>query len=151
MKVCIYTNGGGEGVLATDAAESLGLELPETPRYLKERLKQILPSFASVHNPIDTTAQAAEDQYLQGLKVLLEDRYFDAVLAILLPQLPLYSKNFPKKFVEIYNKQKPIVFVIYGGFFAKEVAEELENIVPVFESPIQATRSLKLLKTILSE
>jgi len=151
MKVCIYTNGGGEGVLATDAAESLGLEIPETPEHLKEKLKQILPSFASLHNPIDTTAQASEDQYLQGLKVLLEDSCFDAILAILLPQLPLYSRSFPKKFTEIYKKQKPIVFVIYGGSFAKEIAEELERVVPVFENPIQASKSIRLLKSIFFE
>ncbi len=148
MRVCVYTNGGGEGVLATDALESLGLEIPETPEYLKEKLKQVLPPFASLHNPIDTTAQASEDQYLEGLKILLEDDYFDAILAILLPQLPWYTENFPKKFKEIYKKQKPIVFVIYGGFYAKKIAEELERIVPVFESPVQASKAIKLLDEI---
>ncbi len=146
MRIVVYTNGGGEGVLATDALESLGLEVPETPEYLKEKLKHILPSFASLHNPIDTTAQASEDQYLKGLKILLEDSYFDTILAILLPQLPWYTKNFPKKFKEIYKKQKPVIFVIYGGSFAKRIAEELEKIVPVFESPIQASKAVWILK-----
>ena len=150
MRVCVYTNGGGEGVLATDALESLGLEVPETSEKLKEKLKNILPSFASLHNPIDTTAQATEDQYLEGLKIILESDEFDAILAILLPQLPWYTEKFVEKFKEIYKKQKPVVFVIYGGFFAKKIAEEMKKIVPVFETPIQAAKSLYFLSKILN-
>jgi len=142
MKVCIYTNGGGEGVLAADAIESFGLEIPETPEHLKEKLKKILPSFASLKNPIDTTAQASEDIYLEGLRILLEDSYFDSILAILLPQLPWYTEKFSEKFKEIYKKQKPLVFVIYGGYFAEKLTKSLETIVPVFKYPNQAAKAI---------
>ena len=145
MKVCIYTNGGGEGVLATDALESLGLEIPEVPSELKNKLSKVLPDFASFHNPIDTTAQASEEQYIEGLKIILEDSFFDGILAILLPQLPWYTTNFVDLFKKVFNKQKPVIFVIYGGLYAKNLAQLLENIVPVFENPIQAAKAFWLL------
>jgi len=145
MKVCIYTNGGGEGVLATDALESLGLEIPETPDNLKQKLSKVLDNFASFHNPIDTTAQASEEQYVEGLKIILNDDYFDGILAILLPQLPWYTQNFINLFKRAFNKQKPVIFVIYGGLYAKTLAEALDELVPVFESPIQAAKAFWIL------
>jgi len=150
MKVCIYTNGGGEGVLAADAIESFGLEIPETPDYLKEKLNKILPPFASLKNPIDTTAQAPEDAYLEGLRILLEDSYFDLILAILLPQLPWYTEKFTEKFKEIYKKQKPLVFVIYGGHFAEKLTKSLETVVPVFKFPNQAAKAIWFLSNVIS-
>ena len=148
MKVAIYTNGGGEGVLASDALENLKLEVPRTPTNIKKKLKNILPNFASLDNPIDTTAQATEDQYLKGLEILLNSKYFDSILAILLPQLPWYTENFHEKFSKIYKKQKPIVFVIYGGINTKKIVNHLEKYVPIFDNPEQAAKSIWFLSKI---
>lgn len=146
MKACVYTNGGGEGVLSADALELYKIEISETPENLKNKLKKVLPSFSSLHNPIDTTAQASEDQYLEGLRIILEDSFFDIIIAILLPQLPLYTLDFPKKFSKIYKGQKPLIFIVYGGVFAKKIAKELEKYVPVFDSPIQAAKAANFIK-----
>lgn len=145
MVVYVYTNGGGEGVLATDELETLGINLEETPEDIKEKLKNILPQFSSLKNPIDTTAQASEDQYLNGLKVLLEDKRTEGILSILLPQLPWYTVEFPKKFSNIYDKKVPIVFVVYGGGYTEEIKEELSKYAPVFDYPRSAAKALKLL------
>ena len=144
MVVYVYTNGGGEGVLATDSLELLGIEIEETPDDIKEKLKSILPPFASLKNPIDTTAQASEDQYIEGLKIILNDNRTEGILAILLPQLPWYTLDFPRKFSGIYNK-KPIVFVVYGGEYSSKIKNELSKIVPVFDYPDSAAKALKFI------
>lgn len=61
----IVTVSGGAGVIASDAAEDLGLPVPEMPFTAQKRLKEILP-FASPRNPVDTTAQFLNDMSLLG-------------------------------------------------------------------------------------
>jgi len=39
MVIYIYTNGGGEGVLTTDALEENNIKIEETPEDIKEKLK----------------------------------------------------------------------------------------------------------------
>ena len=148
MVVYVYTNGGGEGVLATDALEQNNIILEETPEDIKEKLKQILPSFSSFHNPIDTTAQASEDQYVKGLEILINDSRTEGIIAIVLPQLAFFTEKFPEKVGKIINKKIPVVFVIYGGGFTEQIKISLEKYVPVFESPEDAVKALKFLLTL---
>ncbi|MGB9674768.1 MAG: hypothetical protein ACPLX8_01400 [Nanopusillaceae archaeon] len=145
MVIYIYTNGGGEGVLATDALEKVGINLEETPDDVKGKLRQVLPSIASLHNPIDVTAQANEDQYINGIDILLNDHRTEGIVCILLPQLPTYTEKFPEKLIKIINKRIPIVFVVYGGGFSERIKMYLEKYVPVFESPEDAVKALKFL------
>ncbi len=145
MVIYIYTNGGGEGVLATDALEEHNIKIEETPEDIKEKLKNILPPFASFHNPIDTTAQASEDQYIEGLKILLEDSRTEGIIAILLPQLPSFTEKFPEKLSKIINKNIPLVFLIYGGGFTEQIKISVEEYLPVFESPEEAAKALSFL------
>ncbi|BBL45748.1 acetate--CoA ligase [ADP-forming] II subunit alpha [Nanobdella aerobiophila] len=145
MVVFIYTNGGGEGVLTTDELEFNNINIGETPEDIKEQLKRILPSFSSFHNPIDTTAQANEDQYLEGLKILINDDRTEGIISILLPQLASFSEKFADKLSKIINKRVPLVFIIYGGGFTEQIRLSVDKYVPAFESPDEAVKSLKFL------
>jgi acyl-CoA synthetase (NDP forming) len=55
-RVGILTAGGGAGVLAADACERVGLEVPKLSDYVIEELNKYLPPFWSHDNPIDITA-----------------------------------------------------------------------------------------------
>ncbi|MEM0379479.1 MAG: hypothetical protein QW038_02375 [Nanopusillaceae archaeon] len=143
MVIYIYTNGGGMGVLTADYLESFNINLEETPDDIKIKLKEKLPYFASLRNPIDTTANATEDQYIDGLKIILEDLRTEAILAILLPQLPHYTENIVEKIVQISkNKNTPIFFVIYGGDYSLKIKEKLEKYFLVFDTPEEASKAL---------
>ncbi len=61
----VITVSGGGGVIISDAAEELGLPLPELPAAAQAQLKALLP-FASPRNPVDTTAQFLNDMSLVG-------------------------------------------------------------------------------------
>jgi acyl-CoA synthetase (NDP forming) len=62
-KTIVLTGGGGKGVLATDAAERIGLELREKlPVEFSEKLKSFLPPFADpTKNPFDFTGSVTLD------------------------------------------------------------------------------------------
>ncbi len=61
----VITISGGAGVLISDAAEALGLPMPEMPSAAQDRLRALVP-FSAPRNPVDCTAQAFNDLSLVG-------------------------------------------------------------------------------------
>jgi acyl-CoA synthetase (NDP forming) len=80
-KLGVVTLSGGAGVLISDAAERHGLDVAPMPATAQKKLKDLLP-FASVENPVDTTAQALNDMNLlaRNIEVILEEGGYDAVI-----------------------------------------------------------------------
>lgn len=56
----VITVSGGAGVIISDAAEAVGLPMPEMPADAQRRLKEMIP-FSSPRNPVDCTAQFLND------------------------------------------------------------------------------------------
>ncbi len=83
-RILLLSNSGGPGVLAADQALDEGLELPDLPVALAEKLRGSLPPEASVANPIDLLADAREDRFAFALAAALGDggSHFDAILMI---------------------------------------------------------------------
>jgi acyl-CoA synthetase (NDP forming) len=84
-RVAVLTNAGGLGILAADACESAGLELPTLSGETASRLAALLPSEASVANPVDMLGSATAATYESVLPVLLEDHGVDSVLVLFVP------------------------------------------------------------------
>jgi acetyl coenzyme A synthetase (ADP forming)-like protein len=84
-RVAILTNAGGPGILAADACEANGLELPTLDDSTVTALRAFLPANASVANPVDMIAVAGPEDYRRALRVLLADGRVDAVLVIYIP------------------------------------------------------------------
>ncbi len=57
-RIAVVTNGGGAGVLATDAVENLGMRIAELSEETRLRLREGLPKAASVSNPVDVLGDA---------------------------------------------------------------------------------------------
>ena len=83
--VVIVTNGGGPGILAADACDNRGLLLPEFSPETVGRLKSVIKRDITVHNPLDLTAGASEEEFAETLKVLAADPGNDAVILIFVP------------------------------------------------------------------
>ena len=69
--------------MAADAAEAFGLPLAETPPATKEKMKAVLPGFATPVNPIDVTGALLTDSgmFERLLPVLAEGVDADLMLA----------------------------------------------------------------------
>ena len=85
-RIGIVTNAGGPGILATDALEHAGLEIPRLSRETAKALEDYLPGAASVANPVDVLGDALADQYERALQLVSSDPMVDGLLAILAPQ-----------------------------------------------------------------
>jgi acyl-CoA synthetase (NDP forming) len=73
-RVAIVTNAGGPAILAADACEANGLELPSLSPATVDALRAFLPAAASVANPIDMIASATAEQYRRAIELVLAIR-----------------------------------------------------------------------------
>ena len=84
-RLAILTNGGGAGVLATDALEAAGGRLAILAATTVERLERVLPPSWSRSNPVDIVGDASGERYAVALKALFADRDIDAFLILNCP------------------------------------------------------------------
>jgi acyl-CoA synthetase (NDP forming) len=80
----IVTVSGGAGVMASDEAEKIGLEVPELPKVAQDGVKAAMP-YASARNPVDVTAMATNqfDLLGKGLEAMLEHGKVDMTMVFL--------------------------------------------------------------------
>ncbi|MEQ1575854.1 MAG: acetate--CoA ligase family protein [Vicinamibacterales bacterium] len=86
-RVAILTNAGGPGIMAADACEGHGLELPALGEKTLASLREFLPAAASLRNPVDMLASAPAAHYERAIRLLLEDEGIDSLLVIFIPPL----------------------------------------------------------------
>jgi len=86
-RVGIVTNAGGPAIMATDACESNGLELPALAESTMTALRAYLAPEASVRNPVDMIASATPESFEKTVRLVLEDPSVDALLAIYVPPI----------------------------------------------------------------
>ncbi len=145
-KIAIVTNGGGAGVLATDATELLGLTLAELSPETKNKLRIKLPSAASVENPVDVLGDAPPERYEAAIEEVLSDENVDAVLVIGIMQSPAFDPEgvlrVLKNCISKYNK--PIVVAAPGGEYTADKLRRIEQEVriPTFKTPEEAVNAL---------
>jgi acetyltransferase len=115
----IITNGGGIGVLATDACEKYGVPLYDDAASLKETFGAVTPDFGSTKNPIDLTGQATSRHYGEALAAALRNDRIDAVLSLYCETAVFDVDNLSRMIEENYAQYraagKPIVFSVFGG------------------------------------
>ena len=84
--LAIITNAGGPGVMSTDRAEDVGIQMAQLNPTSLESLNAVLPPHWSHANPIDILGDATADRYRQALEVCINDDNIDGILVILTPQ-----------------------------------------------------------------
>ena len=84
-RLAIVTNGGGAGVLASDALEATGGRLAALSAETLARLDEALPPTWSRGNPVDIIGDAPGSRYAAALEALFADDGVDAVLVLNCP------------------------------------------------------------------
>ncbi len=92
-RVAVITNAGGLGILCADACEAAGLELPSLAQETRDALAAVLPSEASVANPIDMLGSATAASYAKALPLILDDPGVDALIALFVPPVAVTADD----------------------------------------------------------
>ena len=143
----IITNGGGVGVLATDACEKYDVKLFDDSQYLNEKFSEVTHGFGSTKNPIDLTGEASSKEYEHALNVALKDDSMKGVLALFCETAMIDADSLIDMIRRVhtnYNKQgKPVIFSIFGGEMTEKVVTQLTfEGVPVFRDIYDAVSCL---------
>ncbi|MGC8620180.1 MAG: acetate--CoA ligase alpha subunit [Thermoplasmata archaeon] len=146
----IITNGGGVGVLATDAAEKFGIPLKDPPEDLKQKLKEIMPDFGSAKNPVDITGMASAEWYGKALKIALQHPWVDGVTVLYCETSVSDPRELSMEIFEATNcnrTNKPVTVSYIGGEVTERAIEWLQKKgIPVYRSPDRAISAISALR-----
>jgi acyl-CoA synthetase (NDP forming) len=127
-RIAIITDGGGSGVMATDSLEDENLTIADLDESTQRAMSERFPPYCSVKNPIDLTGDADAARYDIALEETLKDDNVDAVLLIMLFQVPTLGDEVVPRVIEHARKSdKPIIVISSGGRYTQERIRELEE------------------------
>jgi len=145
----IVTNGGGIGVMATDACEKYDVALFDGQKSLQDAFAAVMPDFGSSKNPVDLTGQATADDYQHALEAALEEERIHSVIALYCETALFDTGQFGRLLRETYarfRERKPIVFTLFGGAKIEALVRELRiEGIPVFANVYEAVSCLGVL------
>ena len=108
-QLAILTNGGGAGVLATDALVAAGGQLAELAQNTIAELNQRLPTTWSRSNPIDIIGDAPGTRYADALAVLISDPEVDAILVLNCPTALAHPEETARAVIDAVGAAEPRV------------------------------------------
>ncbi len=147
----LITNGGGVGVLATDAAEKFGIPLHFAPDDVQVELKKHMPEFGSAKNPIDLTGMAGNDWYYESVKFAYAHPWTDGLVALYCETAmtnPLEIAQAVKRAIDDAGgvKDRPVAVSMVGGTRCDKAMQWLvENGIPAYGPPDQAMNAMAAL------
>ena len=143
-RVAIITNGGGPGVLATDALIQGGGRLAELTPDVVNQLDQCLPPAWSRGNPVDIVGDAGVDRYLQVFRILAAAPDIDAILVMHVPTAVVQPDEVAQSLIgEISQTRRPVL-VSWLGQAAVATAQQMFHAagIPAYDTPTKAIRAL---------
>lgn len=145
-KIAIVTDGGGFGIVATDAAINCGLELAELSKETVKKLKSFLPKYAITKNPVDLTGDATVERYEKTMDAVLRDKNVYGVVCIALMQIPTLTEEIVTVLGECKIHGKPITVCAAGGNYVMDRIRKLEKLgIPVYPTPERAVKAMSVL------
>lgn len=144
----ILTNSGAFKGLALDFCETIGLDLPQPQPETIAALRQVVPDFAAVDNPLDTTGQTIKDPWIftDSARLLLADPSIGSLIVAIVPGgprqamakvdalLPALTASDKPSAVAVMGDEQPLPAEFLPAFRAKGI--------PVFRSPERALRAM---------
>lgn len=143
----IVTNGGGIGVMATDACDQFGVPLFDEQDKLKSTFAPMTPAFGSTKNPVDITGGATSKDYTAALTASAESQDIDGVMALYCETATFDVENLTPMVRETYKKHleinKPIVYALVGGDAVSESLKSLQkDRIPAFSDVFHAVSAM---------
>jgi len=114
-RVAIITNAGGPGIMAADAAESLGLKMVAPSKESDAKLRTFMPAAGAFGNPIDVIGDADPDRYTKAFEVMQEDENIDAIVVVVTPQNMTKPLELAEKLGAAHKGKKPLLTAFMGG------------------------------------
>jgi acetyl coenzyme A synthetase (ADP forming)-like protein len=147
----VITNGGGVGVLATDAAERYNVPLRFAPKDVQDELKKHMPDFGSAKNPVDLTGMAGNDWYHDTVRFSISHPWVDGLVVLYCETAmtnPMeIAQSIKSAVVESGITDKPITVSFVGGERSNAaIAWLVESGIPAYAAPDIAVNAIAALR-----
>lgn len=142
-RLAIVTNGGGLGVLATDALVALDGTLATLDPGTMKTLDAMLPMNWSRSNPIDVIGDADPQRLARAASVVAADPGVDAVLVVHCPTAVCPGTDAAHAIIDAFTeRQQPKLLTSWVGGVTALAAREMfaEAGIPTYPTPEQAVR-----------
>jgi acetyltransferase len=145
--LAILTNGGGAGVLATDAHLDHDGVIAQLSDATMKVLNAALPPTWSHGNPVDIIGDAPPKRYSDALSTLLHAPEVDAVLVLNCPTAVASSTDAARAVIETAKTSDRTVLTNWLGTMAVRESRDLfaAASLPTFETPDEAVRAFSYL------
>lgn len=141
--VGILTTSGGAGIVATEAAERAGLELPDLRPATRERLAAAMPDFAALGNPADMSGMFSEkpEIFRESLRAFTEAEELGTAVLVLTVHPPEASERLADLVIGAEARDLAVLWT--AGQMAAAARQKLMTAgVAVFEDAGRCMRAL---------
>ncbi|MGZ5224406.1 MAG: bifunctional acetate--CoA ligase family protein/GNAT family N-acetyltransferase [Burkholderiales bacterium] len=142
-RLVILTNGGGPGVMATDALVLGQGRLASLSQETLRSLDAILPPTWSHGNPVDIIGDAPTERYAKTLQILLKDPQTDAVLFIHAPTAIVPSVEIAAAVSPVATQGgRNVIACWLGGDAVRQARGAFTQAgIPTYDTPEEAVRA----------
>lgn len=143
-RLAIMTNGGGPGVMATDALVAANGTLATLGEATLAQLDRHLPPNWSRGNPVDIVGDAPAGRYVEVLQALLASNDADALLLIHAPTAIVPAAEIARALLPLLRgAARPVLCCWLGGASVAQARNLCTDAgLPVFDTPEEAVRAL---------
>jgi acetyl coenzyme A synthetase (ADP forming)-like protein len=149
-RIGIVTNGGGLGILLSDACEKNGLIIPKLSSKTYKKIDKILPDIVKPNNPIDVIADAGFYRYEASTRAFLEDTNIDGVIVASVHGGYARPEEFTGAILKMIRERKlheefkkPILATWVGGKEFEDLVLDLKSAgVPIYPSSWRTARAM---------
>jgi len=147
--VVVVTNAGGLGVMAADAcSDNYGVSLASLSSETEDRIRALVPSAASTHNPVDVRGDATNDMIVNALGAASEDEGAGGAVILSSPLDATDLVSIASSISDMKDDLRVPITVSFAGGRECEKAMAIlrRNGVPSYPSPDRAVRALSFLR-----
>jgi acetate---CoA ligase (ADP-forming) len=138
--VVIITNGGGIGVLGSDAAERHGIPLKPAPAEAQAEFRKFMPDFGSPKNPVDITGGSGVAGYEGAIEVALKSPWVHGIGVFYCETAVTKATEIADAVIRTIQKSgvtdKPVIACFVGGAGSVEASKVLlDASIPYYDCP----------------
>jgi acetyl coenzyme A synthetase (ADP forming)-like protein len=152
-RIGIISNGGGLGILLTDACVANSLLVPKLSKSTYKKIEKILPDLVKPNNPVDLVGDAGFYRYEAATRALLEDPNIDGIIVSSVHGGYARPQEFTGAILKMVRERKlheeykkPILAAWVGGKEFEDLVWDLKSAgVPIYPSSWRIARSMMAL------
>ncbi len=150
-RIAVIATSGAACTITADLCEEYGLEIPDFKEEVNEKLKNILPEFAQIKNPLDVTGQIILNlgMFKECVDILCGEDYLNTILLVITSAVgdpaALLANDIVAVSKEVKRFNKPLIVSWLASRILSEKAHErlLGNRIPTYPTIRTAVRAIK--------